>query len=246
MTDTPVTGFGRWLFGRAVENRAAAATPSDHLDDETVAALLETDRGAPVAPEILNHLSHCDACRTELIEQWRDLASLEGVDELPEVPWQLERPAATTAEPARSGSPLAWLKPAPALSAAAAVLVLSGVALLVPWSSFRDASQVPLRSEPAPVTVELVRPAGEVPASDPLVFEWTEVAGHSGYELVVVDPAAAGETVLRLSTTSATHELTPDERSRLAAGHTYEWFVRVELGERRTRTTPTREFKISD
>ncbi len=247
MTEDPRSGMLGSLFAPGGdEGGRRALLGEDHLGPEDFGALLERSEETPPPRAIAEHLSRCDDCRGEFVRQWREASSLETVTELPQVPWELERAAAAPPPRptlARSWLSLRWLRPVPALSTAAAALVLFGVALLVGRPAWMTGAG-PARSRESSLAAPQLQPVGPLAPSAPIVFEWMPVPGASAYEVVVADPVEGSETVLRFRTTSTRHELGPEERARLVPGRTYQWLLRTELGAGRWLISPPTDFAL--
>lgn len=226
-----------FLFGGPQLDEARAG----HLDDERLAALLEIETLEQADPGAVDHLARCDACRREWIRLRRELAAVEPAEALAPAPWELERAAQgrapATAAPARARTARLgrWLAPA------AAVLILAGVAVLVPWERL-FAPQV-LRSETAVNALEPLAPRGEIPSGKPLVFRWSAVTGATAYEVVVAD-ASTGGTVLRLRARETSRELSEREAAALEPGREYRWLVRAEQGVGRSTTGVPASFRL--
>jgi hypothetical protein len=136
------------------------------------------------------------------------------------------------------------LRPVPALAGLAALLIVCGVVLMIP-GRLSD-SDSPLRSPAKESGVRLLSPVGVIEPAGPVVFEWTAADGASGYEVVVSDPAAGSETVLRIRTRQIRHELTPEERSSLRPGRVYHWLLKIERGVGRQQTTRPLAFCLGE
>ena len=218
-------------------------SPSPHLDDEQLAAVAEARTLDDADPGLVEHLSRCDRCRRDWIELRRGAGQLVTVGALEETPWESERAAQGRApEDALPRTTPTWagrLLRAPGL--AAVVLILAGVALIVPWERFGDPG--PLRSEDTALALDPLAPIGELKAGEPVVFRWHEAPGASAYEIVVADEATA-ETVLRVRTAAAFHEATAAELEQLEPGRDYRWLVRAERGIGRVSTGTPAHFRL--
>jgi len=230
--------LARLLFRGA----SPARSRDDHPDDESLAALLESRTPEQADPEVVEHLTGCDACRREWIRMKREAGAIADEEGLADPPWRMERSAlgAGSADAARRSlrgrvRPLSRL-----ILAGAAALILAGVALLVPW---HHGSGETLRSRPAPQSLQPLAPTGEIPAGAFPAFRWTAAPGATAYVIVVAD-AETGRTVLRAKARETRHLLSTEQAARLTPGRTYRWLIRAERGTGRTRTGPPATFSI--
>jgi hypothetical protein len=231
----------RSLFGGAAIGRP----PTEHPDEESLAALLECATPEQADPRIVEHLASCDQCRREWLDLRGDAERLGDLAETVEPPWELERVATGAlaregvAQPTRRGFRPGYRL----LLGTAAALVLAGVALLVPWD--RTGDRDTLRSQPTAVrSLNPLEPAGAIRPGEPPTFRWTAAPGATAYELVVAE-ASTGETVLRARVMDTEHRLSEQEASRLLPGREYRWLVRAERGRGRSQTGPAAAFSVS-
>lgn len=192
-------------------------TPTDHPDDEEIAAFLDGGLSAVDRSRVVQHLAGCHECR-----------ALLGVVDDSVVP-QASR---------GTGGGRRWL----GLSAAAAAVLVVGVALRAPRLSaptdqLRDNANVAVET---PALVPRSPSSGASVSTDTLAFVWSPTADDVTYDVSVVD--AAGALVWSTRVDTAGVALPADIRARLQPGRTYYWRADALYRDLRTASTGPQGF----
>ena len=201
---------------RHVIDRGANAT-SQCLDDETIAALAEGTRDAPLRAAALPHLAECARCRAAVASVTRALAD----------------PAVASAMATLGGGRRRALTIAIQIAAAAVLLVVALPRVGSDRSPAHRAPTISAVSSPA-----LLSPVGVVAAAP--ILRWSSVAGTDRYRTTLFDAVGA---VVYETQTSDTVIAIPDS-VRLAADRSYFWKVEARMGFGRWSSSELIQFSI--
>ena len=181
-------------------------------------------RGACVSPESLLAIVEGRAAEAERIPALRHVAACGAC----RADLDLLRSAADAGRGLRRHS-------VPVLSIAASVVILAGTAVV--WRSLASRSE-PLRG--GADAMSLVRPSGEVAATEPLLLVWRALPHAARYDVEVVD--ARGHVLFSAATRDTTAAL--PTQVGVTPGAAYYWWVRALLADGTALRSRAERFRL--